>query len=84
MPTTQRRTAAEIIGTALCTDIESVRDSAYQPTRYRGIYSMGDYYCCPTAGAKPPYRNRWNWTPVETLYGRTVYRCRVEDQRDDD
>jgi hypothetical protein len=74
---TKRRSAAEIIAFHFGWDIAEIRDSRYQPTRYASpavfvVYTdAGDYCCCPTEGQKLP--KDWEWSPVASYYGRTVF-----------
>ncbi len=69
--------AAEIIAFHFGSDIADIRDAAYQPTRFTSprIYTVytnaGDYWCCPSDKQKLP--KGFQWSPVATYYGRTVY-----------
>lgn len=81
-----RRSGAEIIAFHFGSDISDVRDSIYQPTRYRNpnVYTSGDdYFCCPTERQKlpkdPDFEDTFDWQPVGTYYGRTVYRSKAVD-----
>lgn len=79
-----RRSGAEIIAFHFCSDIADIRESVYQPTRYRApyVYTVGnDYFCCPAAGQTPPKHrdHAFDWHSVGTYYGRTVYQAHGGD-----
>ena len=84
--TQTRRSAAEIIAFHFCADIADIRDSRYHPTRFASpaIFTVGDnYYCAPSGSQKPPQDRefsepRWDWKPIGTYYGRTVYEAKSE------
>lgn len=81
---TKRRTAAEIIAFHFGSDIRDVQECRYQPTRYASpaIYTLDDdYFCSPAAGSTPPAKFG-KWEALGTYYGRTVYRCRMNDRQD--
>jgi hypothetical protein len=68
------KSAPEIIATHLCYDISEVTEGRYQsylPT----VYVCGShYFCCPPKGRKPSTDERFNWSAVWEMDGRTVYR----------
>lgn len=80
----RQRSAAEIIAVHFCSDTGEVRATVYEPTRFRNpsIYMWGeDYYCCPRSRQKLPKHHRdyvdaWDWQPVATYHGRTIYRAK--------
>jgi hypothetical protein len=78
----RKTTAAEVIATWLCWDINEVLEQVYQPTLLfnPSVYSIGDdFVCCPTSRQKPPIIDRdgfdrgFKWEPAFEWHGRTVY-----------
>ncbi|MDR3449533.1 MAG: hypothetical protein P4M15_07290 [Alphaproteobacteria bacterium] len=87
--TTKRRTAAELIGIHLCSDIRDIQECRYQPTRFASpaVYSIGEYYFCSPTGMKtklPVDRevpNRWQWEEVGMYYNRPIFRAHMSGER---
>lgn len=76
MTTTRKRSAPELIGFHLGSDMRDVSDGRYQSTRYAapGVYVVGgSYWCAPTSTQKLPEPDRWSWTEAGEYYGRKVY-----------
>ena len=85
--TSKRYSAAYIIAFHFGEDLAEMAGRRYQPTRYTApaIYVFGDdYYCCPSGSQKPPRdrdfpdSDRWDWQPIGTYYGRTVYEAKCK------
>ena len=74
MSATRKRSGAEIIAFHFGSDINDVRDCAYQSYRPT-VYTVGnDYYCCPPAGRRPPREAPGQpWRELAAYYGRTIY-----------
>jgi len=73
-----RKTAAEVIATHFCSDIQDWRESRYQPTRYTAcpIFTSGEYYySAPTANQKLP--KEWDWSVIGEQFGRKIYRAHM-------
>jgi len=73
---TPRRTAAEIISFHFCSDISDIRDSRYQPSRYRSpaVYVIGDdYFAAPSNNLPPSYEVGQPWVEIGEHYGRKVF-----------
>lgn len=72
------KTAPEIIGLHLCSDMREVSEGRYQKYASPGVYVVGRfYYCCPTSAQKPPHLGGdepTSWEKVGTYYGRNVFR----------
>lgn len=82
--------AAEIIAEFLGTDIDSVRESVYQPTTYKSprMFSWDDepwsYFCCPTSRQKLPKGYDWEiagYSWREAHKNRPVYGVRYETMK---
>jgi hypothetical protein len=75
----KRRTAAEIIGFHMSSDIRDIQECRYQPTRYASpaVYTIGDfYYCCPSSPTqKMPMGGIWEF--VAMYYGRSIFRIHM-------
>lgn len=84
--------ASLIIAEVLGTDWDSVRETIYQPTKYRSprVYSWNDepwsYFCCPTKGQKPPGGFKWELFGVSPFKGREdrpVYGVKYENLKEE-
>lgn len=80
MAKAKKYSAPYIIGFHFGSDMRDISEGRYQPTRYASpaVYVVGnDYYCAPSGSQKPPARDGWNWQPLATYYGRTIYTAKA-------
>lgn len=78
--TTKRRTAAEIIAFHFSADVQDVRETRYQSTRFSSpaLYVLSDdYYAAPSDNRPPRYVVGEPWEKIAEYYGRAVYRSRM-------
>jgi hypothetical protein len=71
------KSAAEAIAWSVWSDVESIREHRYQPTRYVKIhvFAFDDcYYCATLPGQTPP--DGWEWKLVNDnpYHSRNVYK----------
>jgi hypothetical protein len=79
--TKPRRSAAEIIAFHFCTDIQDIRDSRYQPSRYASpsVFTVGDdYYAAPANNRAPKHKVGGPWKAVAEHYGRAIFESAME------
>jgi len=67
-----KRTDAERIGFMLGWDIADVRETRYQPSKYKiPVYTIGNDYMCVPRGRKLP--EGFNWKPWKESYNEMIY-----------
>jgi hypothetical protein len=76
MTAKRTKSAAEAIAWSVWSDVESIREHRYQPTRYVRIHVFAfdsSYYCATLPGQMPP--DGWEWKLVNhnPYHGRQVY-----------
>jgi hypothetical protein len=77
------KSAAEAIAWSIWSDIDSVREHRYQPTRYAKIhvFAFDDcYYCATLPGQSPPEGWEWKLVNDNPYHGRHVYKSSQEEQ----